>query len=179
MPSRILLLRAINVGARRIPMPALRELLTAAGLEDVRTYVQSGNVVLSSDASPDELATSCRELISSQFGFDVPVIVRTRDELEAVVEHDPFADIATQPKLLHVAFLQAEIEPPALERLAGLVQGEERIHAHGRELYAWLAHGSARSKLAVAMASPAQGVTATARNWTTVTTLLSMATEGG
>jgi uncharacterized protein (DUF1697 family) len=142
---------------------------------DVRTYLQSGNVVVSSDTAPDELARASRELISERFGLDVPVIVRTAEELERVLDHDPFAAVATEPKRYWVSFLDAELPADRLERLAGLAAGGERVTAEGRELYAWLPDGVGRSKLGTAMAAPAKGVTATARNWLTVQALHAMA----
>ena len=175
MTTRVLMLRAINVGTRRISMPELRELLVASGVEDVRTYLQSGNVVVSSDAPPSELASWSREVISQRFGFDVPVIVRTPQELEAVTRRDPFAGVATEPKRYFVSFLDRPLSEAGFERLQGLVRGEEQVTADGCEIYVWLPDGVARSKLATAMAAPEREVTATARNWKTVTALLSMA----
>ncbi|MGH8300727.1 MAG: DUF1697 domain-containing protein, partial [Steroidobacteraceae bacterium] len=81
----VVMLRGINLGpSRRVPMADLRALLATAGHGDVRTYLQSGNVVLRSDATPEQLEASARALISQRFGFQVPVVVRTRPELAAV-----------------------------------------------------------------------------------------------
>ena len=168
------MLRAVNVGPRRVPMPVLRELLEDAGFEDVRTYVQSGNVVL---RSPEPVATvgeRCRTLISERFGFEVPVVVRTRAELARVHDYDPFAGIAVDPKRYWVSFLTAELPQDAAERLRGLVRGEERFEIHGHEIYGWFPDFTARSRLATALAAPARGVVATARNWTTVGILRTM-----
>ena len=160
-------------------MPALRELLSGAGLQDVRTYLQSGNVVVSSDVAPEQLADDCRALISEHVGFDVPVIVRTDAELEAVLDENPLGDVATEPKRYWVSFLDAPVAPEGVQRLEAIAQGGERVVSAGRELYAWLPDGAARSKLASAMAAPARGVTATARNWATVTALLELARDTG
>jgi uncharacterized protein (DUF1697 family) len=176
MASRVLLLRAVNVGTRRIAMPALRELLAEAGMGDVRTYVGSGNVVVSSRVASDKLAREARQLISERFGFDVPVIVRTAQELEAVLDTDPFGDIVTEPKRYWVTFMDAELPADRMERLAGLAVEGEHVQVVGRELYAWLPGGGGRSKLGAALGAPAKGVTATARNWLTVQTLHGMAT---
>src|SRR5690348_234259 len=101
----VALLRGINLGPnRRVPMPALRELLGAAGFEGVRTYVQSGNVVLSGKGSPRSVARRIEELIAEEFGFEVPVVVRTRDELADVVARDPLGDVVANPKLYQVTF---------------------------------------------------------------------------
>ena len=81
MERRIALLRGINLGPRkRIAMPALRELLEGAGFEDVRTYVQSGNVVLSSSAAPRDLEARLEQMIAEHVGFEVGVVVRTAEE---------------------------------------------------------------------------------------------------
>lgn len=170
------LLRGINLGPnRRIAMPALRELLAGAGFEDVQTYVQSGNVVLCTELAPDELERRCEQLISTEFGLDVDAVARTRDELAEVVERNPFADLATDPKRYQVSFLSDELEPERVESLAAAAVEPERFVAVGRELYAWHPGGVARSKLWAKLAGAGLGVKATARNWTTVTTLLQMA----
>lgn len=176
MSKRILLLRGINIGPnRRVAMPKLREALAAAGMKDVETYVQSGNVVVSSRKSPDSLARETERAISQEFGFDVEVVARTRDELAAVVKRNPLGHVAANPKLYQVSFLARAPEPDVIENLARLAHDSERLVADGRELYAWHPEGVARSKLWAALAGKKLGVTATARNWTTVTTLLDMA----
>jgi uncharacterized protein (DUF1697 family) len=177
--SLVLMLRAVNVGRRRVPMPALRDLLGEAGFEDVRTYVQSGNAVVRSAAPPAEVAERSSRLISEHFGFDVPVVVRTGAELASVLAHDPFAAVATDPKRYWVSFLDRELPSEGVERLARLAAGAERFEVRGREIYGWFPDFTARSKLATALGAPARGVTATARNWTTVGVLRAMAEDGG
>jgi uncharacterized protein (DUF1697 family) len=175
---QIVFLRGINLGAHnRIAMPELRELLTSTTFEDVRTYVQSGNVVLSSDVSPEQLARRCEQEIADGFGLDVDVIVRTRDELAEVVRRNPLADVSVNPKRYQVSFLSAELDPEAVRKLAALALPPEKFVAIGRELYAWHPNGIGRSRLWARLAGRGLGVTATARNWTTVTTLLAMADE--
>jgi uncharacterized protein (DUF1697 family) len=155
-------------------MPALRALLASAGFEDVQTYVQSGNVVLSTDLEPDQLERATERLIANQFGFEAEVVARTRDELAEVVERNPLGDVATNPKRYQVSFLSDELDPERVATLASAATGSERFVALGRELYAWHPEGVARSKLWAKLAGPGLGVKATARNWTTVTTLLEM-----
>jgi uncharacterized protein (DUF1697 family) len=175
---QIVLLRGINIGPHnRIAMPALREQLAGAGFGDVRTYVQSGNVVLSSDASPDRLAAECRALIAEAFGLDIAVVVRTRADLAEVVRRDPLGAVAETPKRYQVTFLAQALAADAVGKLAALAVAGERFEAIGRELYAWHPEGVARSRLATALSGKGLGVAATARNWTTVTTLLDMAAE--
>ena len=156
-------------------MPDLRELLGEAGFGDVRTYVQSGNVVLSSRAAPAKVGAEAERLIAERFGFDVDVIVRTAEELAEVVARNPLADVAVDPKRYQVSFLEAEPDADVLERIAAVKAEPERLVAIGRELYAWHPDGIGRSKLWTKLASTGHGVRATARNWTTVTTLLEMA----
>ncbi len=172
---QVVLLRGINLGPRnRIAMPALRKELATAGLQDVSTYLQSGNIVLRSDASPDELARECEQLISAAFGLQIEAVARTRDELAAVVERNPFAEIAVNPKRYQVSFLSAEPDPDAVRACEALAAPQERLVTIGRELYAWHPDGVGRSRLGAKLAGPALGVTATARNWGTVTALLAM-----
>jgi len=159
-------------------MPALRSLLGEAGFEDVRTYVASGNVVLSSSSDPAGVASRAEGLIAEQFGFDVDVIVRTRDELAEVVARNPLGDVAVDPRRYQVTFLDEEIEDAALARLDLLSFEPERLVSVGRELYTWHPEGIGRSKLWAKVASRGGlGATGTARNWNTVTTLLAMADE--
>ena len=178
MPRQIVLLRGINIGSRnRIAMPALREELEDAGFGDVKTYVQSGNVVLTSRAAPATVARKCEAVIADRFGLEIAVVVRTRDELAEVVRRNPLGKVAKDPKRYQVSFLAAEPDPEVVRKLEALAVGSERLVADGRELYAWHPAGVARSKLWARLASRDLGVVATARNWTTVTKLLELADE--
>lgn len=156
-------------------MPALRELLSNAGFKDVSTYLQSGNVVLSSNSAPDKVAAKCERLIAKEFGFEVAVVVRTRDELAEVVRRNPLRKVAKNPKRYQVVFLSKELKPEQIEELAERAAPSERFAAIGRELYGWHPEGIQRSRLWARLASKDLGVTATARNWTTVTELLALA----
>jgi uncharacterized protein (DUF1697 family) len=178
MARRIALLRGINIGPnKRIAMPRLRELLAANGYEDVKTYVASGNVVLSGKAASRTLEKKLEQLIADEFGFDVDVVVRTRDELAAVIERDPLGDVADNPKRYQVSFLRDELRPEVVAELEELRQEPERIVVSGREIYAWHPEGIARSELWNRLAGKRLGVTATARNWNTVLKLLELADE--
>src|SRR5262249_44383981 len=145
------------------------------GFGDVRTYLQSGNVVLTSRASPASVARRCEELIAGRFGLDVAVVTRTRDELAEVVRRDPLGDVAKDPKRYQVSFLEAEPDPKIVDKLAAVAAARERFEVIGREIYAWHPTGVARSKLWALLAGKGLGVTATARNWTTVTQVLVLA----
>ena len=176
MARHIVLLRGINIGPRnRIAMPKLRALLEYAGFEDVSTYVQSGNVVLSSAKKSDDVARECERRIAKEFGLDVDVVTRTRAQLAKVVERDPLGKVATNPKRYQVSFLSARPPGGLREKLERAKAEQEAFAINGREIYAWHPDGVARSKLWALLAGRGLGVTATARNWTTVTKLLELA----
>lgn len=176
--ARILLLRGINIGPhKRIAMAQLRAMLQDDGLDEVRTYVQSGNVVLRSDEPPAELARRTERLIAERFGLEVPVLARSRDELAAVLERDPFGGEQLDAKLYQVTFLAQEPPGELVSQFAALATDAERFAAIGRELYTYHPDGVARSKLATRVAAKRRDVTGTSRNWLTVRTLLAMADE--
>jgi uncharacterized protein (DUF1697 family) len=178
MARQIALLRGINVGGRnRIAMPALREALADAGFDDVRTYLQSGNVVLSTDKRPEQVARELERLIADRFGLEIDVVVRTRAELARVVKRNPLAKVAANPKRYQVTFLAGKPDAQAVRKLEAAAAEPEQFTVSGREIYAWHPDGVGRSKLAALLGGRGLGVTATARNWTTVESLLAMAEE--
>lgn len=158
-------------------MPKLREVLEDAGFDDVRTYVQSGNVVLSSPSSAAQVARKVERQVAKAFGLDIAVVARTRSALAKVVESDPLGDVADNPKRYQVSFLDGKPSRAVLRKLEAAVVPPEQFVAVGREIYAWHPAGVARSKLWALLAGRDLGVTATARNWTTVTQLLALADE--
>lgn len=157
-------------------MPALRDALSAAGFDNVRTYVQSGNVLVDSKLTPSAVRDRIEQLLQETFDLSVPVVTRTRDDLARVVEHNPIKDAAEDPKRYQVSFLSEPLPPERIERLQQLIAGSEQFVVDDRELYTWHPDGVARSKLAGGLAGKL-GVVVTARNWTTVTTLLRLASE--
>jgi uncharacterized protein (DUF1697 family) len=156
-------------------MPKLRSALEEAGFEDVATYVQSGNVVLTSRDSAAKVARSVERLIKREFGLQIPVVVRTRAQLAQVVERNPLAKVAKNPKRYQVSFLDAKPTRDVMRRVEEAAAPAERVVAIGREIYAWHPEGVGRSRLWALLAGQRLGVTATARNWTTVTKLLALA----
>jgi uncharacterized protein (DUF1697 family) len=168
-------LRGINLGSRnRISMSKLRELLEDGGFDDVKTYLQSGNVVLASTKKEDAVRRDCQRLIKGHLGLDVDVVVRSPAELATVVQRNPLGDIATNPKRYQVSFLAAEPTAELERKLAAAAAERERLAIHGREIFAWHPEGIARSKLWALLAGRDLGVVATSRNWTTVTKLLEL-----
>ena len=185
MPCQIVLLRGINVGAaNRISMPELRTVLSDAGHEDVRTHVQSGNIVVGTDIDGPALGRLIHDLILDRFALDVPVVTRTAVEFAAIVAGNPFPKAAAaNPKLLQVTFLSEPLAGDVAERVRGVSSDRFSsdiaaisLSVSGREVYGWHPEGIHASALARELSDRRLGVTATARNWTTVTTLLKMAT---
>src|SRR4051794_26827442 len=128
MARHVVLLRGINIGARnRIAMPDLREALEAAGFDDVQTYLQSGNVVLSSGKSATDVAAACERQIEKSFGLDIDVVTRTRAQLAKVVERNPLADVATDPKRYQVSFLSAKPAADVMRKLEEAAAEQERV----------------------------------------------------
>ena len=174
---QIVFLRGINLGSRnRIAMAELREALTDLGYEDVRTHLQSGNVVLTSAATPAKVQGDIEQEIAERFGLEIGVVVRTRAELAAVVERDPLGDVATNTSRYLVSFLSAKPSAAAVRELKKADVSPEQFVLSGRELYAWHPAGVHRSKLNP-LVERRLGVTATARNWNTVQRLLELADE--
>jgi len=171
---QIALLRGINLGpARRVPMAELRKLLTDAGYGAVRTHLQSGNVLLQSEASGAALQVQLEEQLAVRFGFQIPVIVRSREELGKVIERDPFGARVTDPRRYQVTFLARKGSAELEVRLRAVAKGGEEVAVIGREIYAWHPDGIARSDLAKLVADRRTG--GTARNWNTITALWQLA----
>jgi uncharacterized protein (DUF1697 family) len=178
MGVQVALLRGVNLGPRnRVAMAALAQALQDEGFAPVRTYLQSGNVVLASELPETRLAEAVKSAVRERFDIDIDVLARSREQLAAVVSNNPLAAVATDPKRYQVSFLARELDSETLERLHALVAESERLEAIGRELYAWHPRGVARSKLWAGLAARTLGVPATARNWSTVESLLALADE--
>jgi uncharacterized protein (DUF1697 family) len=176
MAQHIILLRGVNIGSRnRVAMPKLRDALVDAGFDDVRTYLQSGNVVLSSTHKADAVARAVQRAVADEFGLEVAVVTRTRAQLAKVVERNPLAKVAKDPKRYQVSFLAAKPSREVVRLIEAAAASGERVVVEGREVYAWHPATIARSKLWALLAGQSLGVTATARNWTTVEKLLELA----
>ena len=176
MPTSVVLLRGVNVGGHKLSMAALRDDLTSAGFRDVKTYIQSGNVVLThSKPGSAALSQSLSERISALADYKVPVTLRTASELRSVVKSNPFD--ASDPTKLVVWFLDEKLPPRALDSL-DVDYRDEAYKVSGREIFLSLPNGQARGILPVALAKlkvPALR-SSTARNWRTVEKLLELAT---
>jgi uncharacterized protein (DUF1697 family) len=178
MTIYIAMLRGINVsGHKVIKMEHLRASFEALGLRNVKTYVQSGNVVFEAGKeSAASLAAKIGKRILSDFRFPVPVFLKTADELERVIRDNPFLkQVAIDDSKLHVTFLSAAAPPSAGKDLAALAEKPEQFHVHGQEIYLYCPNGYGRTRLSNTAIEKKLGLEATTRNWKTATTLLAMA----
>ena len=176
MPVWVSLLRAVNLGARnKVSMPVLRGLLEQAGFDEVRTYVQSGNIVTrSSHRSSDKVSGVIGGIIAEHFDVDTPVAVRSPQQLRAVLEWNPFPQAAAErPKLVTVCHLLRTPKPVDVEALLA-ENVSEPIAVRGDEVVIDYAAGSHSSKVSPAWLARRLKVEATARNWRTLTALVEM-----
>ena len=175
MTRHIALLRGINVGGhRKVPMADLRALVASLGYTDVASYIQSGNLVFNAMADEPSVVAELEAAIERTFGFAVPVIVRTAEEMTAVAASHPLVDAAAHPRRAMVAFLD---RAPAVDPSAAMGADEylpDRFTLSGREVYLDYPDGSARSKLTHSLLERSLEVRATIRNWNTVTKLVQL-----
>jgi len=180
MPVLISMLRGVNVGPHnRIKMDALCALYVSLHLKDLRTYVQSGNVIFrTKEKNTAQLAKKIQAAIEREFGFSTPVILRTPDEFKRTIAANPFAGRQgiDSAKLL-VTFLASEPSAAARAQLHALKPSPEELHLVGRELYIYFPNGAGRSKLQWSALDKKLETTGTARNWNSVTKMLEIADE--
>jgi uncharacterized protein (DUF1697 family) len=168
------LLRSINVGGRnRLPMADLRALVESLGFVDVTTYLQSGNVVFSGVGSARAAARIIQDRIAADVGLAVPVLVRTATQLGEVVRSTPYGELGADLKTLHVTFLAADPGRDGVRELLDRADefGADRFEILGREIYLHCPGGYGETKLNNSYLERRLGVTATTRNWRTVTAL--------
>ncbi len=179
MACYVVLLRGINVSAStRIAMSDLREVLHGAGLDDARTHLQSGNVLLSSSKKASDVGNAVETTIAKRLDMSVAAVVRTADQLRAVVEADVLSDVATDGSKRFVMFLGTPHDPHEVKQMAEAVQGRsDEVVADGREIYLWCPDGIRDSPLAKATMGKRSGPPATVRNWNTVARLAAMLDE--
>jgi uncharacterized protein (DUF1697 family) len=180
MPTYIALLRGINVsGHNIIKMELLRKSFERLGYRNVRTYVLSGNVIF--DAGKDSAVSSTKRIgegILRDFGFSVPVLLRTPQEIEQIIADNPFArEPGIDASKLHVTFLSAPAPQTAEMSLKVLAVNPERFHVDGREIYLYCPNGYGRTKLSNNAIEKKLGVGATTRNWKSVNAVLAMARQ--
>jgi uncharacterized protein (DUF1697 family) len=186
MPRYLALLRGINLGGRnKVAMADLRKLTASLGHTDVATYIQSGNVMFSSpQTSTIALADDLEEEIFRQLGVRSAVVVLSRAELAQVIADNPFPDAAS-PRYVHAVFQREEMSP---EEIAAVASAQERARAKGsrdeaavvgRTLFMHTPDGYGRSELAAQLGRSSTRATGTARNWATVTKLMTLLEPAG
>jgi len=177
----VALLRGINVGPHhRIRMEPLRDVFESLGFRDVKTLLQSGNVLFRTTARDlGRLTGRIEDAFEKEFGFRAAVFLRGVVEMRDVVAANPFAQRAgLDPAKLAVSFLVSAAGPAAQARLAAITGIPEELRAFPRELYIYFPNGMARPALTAAMLDKALlKMPTTARNWNTVTKLLAIAEE--
>ncbi len=178
MKTYVALFRGINVGGNNIlPMRELVSRLENIGLQDVRTYVQSGNVVFRVEEEDASLLSNrIRASIEESHGFEPRVLLLGLEELEGAIGSNPFPQAEAEPKTLHLFFLSSVPKGPDHDALESLKTDRERFVLKGNVLYLHAPDGIGRSKLA-ANVEKLLGVWATGRNWRTVRKIMTMASQ--
>ena len=178
MKTYIALLRGINVsGQKLIKMERLREVLSLEGLANVRTYIQSGNIIFQSqEANEQKLETQISEAILKHFGFEVPVRITSLEELERIRNANPFIDEnAADPTQPYVAFLSDIPQKDKQNDFEQLVFQQDRFVFYERIIYLWYADSAANTKLTNNVIESKLKVKATSRNFKTLLKLIELA----
>src|SRR5689334_17072894 len=184
MANRIALLRGVNVGGKKVVMAELRDVVASLGHADVATYIQSGNVLFSSDqADTARLAADLERAIAGRLGVQAGVVVLTRDDLAQVTRDNPYP-AEPDPRFVHVVFLRTDPEPGTAARLAEAEKqaaqkgSRDTAQLVGRAIFLHTPDGLGRSELAKLLGRAGGPMSAkgagTARNWATVTKLLAL-----
>jgi len=180
MKRYVALLRGVNIGAKkRIGMVDLRALIESLGYTEVKTYVNSGNVVFTAVRAYDNVALAGKidEALSAEYGLDVPVVVRSGKELALIVAKNPFPEHAANHKTLHVSFLSEEPAADQVDALSSMDRGEDEYRVFGENVYLHYPNGISGAVFMVNGLDKALKVDSTSRNWRTVVALAEMAAE--
>lgn len=173
MTTRILLVRAVNVGGAKLPMAEFRELLAELGGENVRTYIASGNAVLDVPGKADDFDRKVERAVKDRYGYFREVISRTPQELRESLESHPFEVV--EPKYSYVAFLTAAPEAAAIVKAREVATGNDVWEPIGSDLHIRYANGAGRAKLDLNKVLKRLDVQGTARNLNTVQALIGLA----
>lgn len=173
----VALLRGVNVGGnRKVPMKELHAVALKAGLKQVETYINSGNLVFDpGNMSPADSAARLEKAIQKHFGFAVDVVIRTERQWKAYVKEGPFPEAAEiRPNLLMVGFSKLPLRKDVDSLLKERAAANERIKVVNDAIWVDFAGGAGRSKLTPAWFDKAAGSPVTLRNWRTVMKLAKM-----
>ena len=170
MAISVVLLRGINVGRhRRVTMPDLRAALAAAGYAEVETYVQSGNLLVTTRVGAARLGTDVERALRASVGLDIDAIVRTGAQLRKILTANPFLADGVPTSSLHVGY--AKTKPAPAAALAERDFGRDRAVVKGADVYLCYPDGQGRSKMSGAALEKILGVPITVRNWNVTTAL--------
>jgi len=174
----IVLIRGINVGGKRIvPMKDLREKLTHAGYGNVRTYIQSGNVVFDADETDKTaICLGVADCINDGFGFTPKIMALATDTMARIIKGNPYPVAEGTPKLLHISFLAEPALNADIVTLNGVKTDTERFHITNDAVYVYYPEGIGKSKLASRL-EKCLGVLVTTRNWRSANKILELATN--
>src|SRR5262245_18601622 len=176
MPTHIALLRGVNVGGNLLKMERLRELCAELGLQNVRTYVQSGNVVFESAGPPGQCLQRLKAKLTGETRLPVAVVLRTASDLRSILDENPFLKKrGIDPARLHVTFLDRAPPKAAAQLLSKVDAGDDEFRIAGMEIYLHCPNGYGQTKLSNMRIEILLSVTATTRNWNTVNKLYEMA----
>ena len=168
------LLRGINVGGKaKLPMKELAAIFAAAGATDVRTFIQSGNVIFNAADASVVFASVTLE-IARVYGYPGRIVLRSAAELKAAYKANPFHKAGAPLETLHVYFLADVPDPAAVKALDPERSPGDRFAVRGREVYLHLPNGMARTKLTNAYFDTGLKTVSTARNWNTITKLVEL-----
>jgi uncharacterized protein (DUF1697 family) len=171
----VALLRAVNVGGRKLPMAELRALCAELGWEDVGTYIQSGNLVFTAGGKPEVIEAELERAIEKRFGLKVPAIVRTAAQWAELARGNPFAEAARDaPSRLMLMVSKSPPAGDAAETLQARARDGEQVRRAGDALWIHYPGGAGTSRLSPAQIDRAIGTPATARNHNTVLKLEEM-----
>ncbi len=174
MSTRIVLLRAVNVGGATLPMARLKEIAAELGGTDVSTYIASGNLIVDVPGEPRDFDRGLEQAVQAEFGFFREAISRTPTELVAALAAHPFEVV--EPKFSYVSFLVAPPEADAVARAEQHPTGDDRWQVVGEELHIRYAEGAGRPQLKTDTIMRALGTPGTARNLNTVRKLIALTT---
>ena len=168
------LLRGINVGGKAsLPMKELAAIFAAAGARNVRTFIQSGNVIFEAD-NPEPTVAAVTAEIARVYGYPGRIVVRSAAELAVAYQANPFAKAGAPLDTLHVYFLADMPDKAAVKALDPDRSPGDSFVVKGREVYLQLPDGMARTKLTNVYFDSKLKTVSTARNWKTVGKLVGM-----
>jgi uncharacterized protein (DUF1697 family) len=171
----IAFIRGINVvGKKTVRMERLREVLAEAGLDNVKTYIQSGNVAFdTAETDPETIRQLVADTIAREF-FPASVMIRTRDEIVRIVDSNPFAEEDFDERMFHLVLLNEELSSEKAEILMARECETESFAVRGREVYCFLRAGVADSTIGRNFFDNRLKVPSTARNWRTMKAVLDL-----